>query len=113
MDCGGSTGHNFSFTSELHYAFTYRAGASQTVTFTGDDDAWGFINGHLAIDLGGTHGPASNSVTLNATTASLLGIVDGGLYTLDFFQAERHICGSDYTMTLNGFVSNTVSQCSP
>ena len=40
MDCGGSTGHNFSFTSELHFAFTFRAGASQTVTFTGDDDAW-------------------------------------------------------------------------
>ena len=26
-DCGGTTGHNFAFTSELHYPFTYLASA--------------------------------------------------------------------------------------
>ena len=110
-DCGGSTGHNFSFTSELHYPFTYHAASSPTLSFTGDDDFWAFINGHLAIDLGGVHGSTTGSVTLNAATATSLGLVDGGTYSIDVFQAERHTCASDYTLSLNSF-THTVSQCS-
>ena len=34
------------------------------------------------------------------------------MYSIDLFQAERHTCGSDYTLTLSGF-THTVSQCSP
>ncbi len=109
-DCSGTTGHNFSFTSELHYPFTYSASASPTFTFTGDDDVWAFINGQLAVDLGGVHGASSGSVTLDAPTAAKLGLTDGGMYSIDLFQAERHTCGSDYTLTLSGF-THAVSQC--
>jgi fibro-slime domain-containing protein len=109
-DCGGSGGHNFSFTSELHYPFTYTAAASPTFSFTGDDDVWAFINGHLAVDLGGVHGAAAGSVTLDAAHATTLGLTNGGTYMIDLFQAERHTCGSNYTLTLSGF-THTVSQC--
>ncbi len=108
--CGNT--HNYSFTSELHYPFTYSASSSPTFDFTGDDDVWAFINGHLAVDLGGLHPPASASVTLNAAEGATLGLTDGEMYSIDLFQAERHTCGSTYTLTLSGF-THTVSTCSP
>jgi fibro-slime domain-containing protein len=110
-DCGGTTGHNFSFTSELHYPFTYLASAPvATFDFTGDDDVYGFINGQLVIDLGGVHGASNASVTLDAAEAASLGMTDGGWYSIDMFQAERHTCASTYLLTLGGFV-HTTSQC--
>jgi hypothetical protein len=49
-------------------------------------------------------------VTLDAAEAKTLGLVDGGMYSIDVFQAERHTCGSTYQLTLGGFL-HTVSQC--
>ncbi|HVY47071.1 MAG TPA: DUF4215 domain-containing protein [Minicystis sp.] len=109
-DCSGSGPHNFAFTSELHYPFTYSASSSPTFDFTGDDDVWAFINGQLVVDLGGVHGATNGSVTLDAAEATALGLSDGGMYSIDLFQAERHTCASTYRLTLSGF-THTVSQC--
>ena len=102
------SGHNYSFTSELRYQFTYQGG--EVLDFTGDDDVWVFINGKLAVDLGGLHSPTNGSVTLSGTTATNLGLSVGNMYGIVLFQAERHTSGSNYKLTLNGFV-HSVSQC--
>jgi fibro-slime domain-containing protein len=90
--------HNFSFTTELHTRFQYNGG--ETFTFEGDDDVWVFINGKLAVDLGGLHPKASGSVTLDAR-ASELGIATGSVYSLDLFHAERHTPESTFRIDTN------------
>lgn len=94
-------GHNFNFTSELRYWFTYAGGES--LDFRGDDDVWVFINGRLAVDLGGVHGPQAGGVTLDAAGATTYNLRDGGVYEAVVFQAERHTTGSEYRLTLRGF----------
>jgi fibro-slime domain-containing protein len=75
--------HNYGFCFELHTKFSYEQG--QKFDFMGDDDVWVFINRKLAIDLGGVHGSASDSVSLDS-----LGLEQGQTYPLDFFFCERH-----------------------
>lgn len=92
--------HNFSFTSEARYWFQYKG--NEVLTFRGDDDVWVFINGHLALDLGGVHGAEDGSVNLKSQE-SALGLHVGGIYEAVVWQAERHTVASSYKLTLNNF----------
>jgi len=85
--------HNYHFTLEIHTDFTYDGG--EVFSFTGDDDLFVFINGHLAIDLGGVHSPLSATADLDEL-AGQLEIEAGETYPLDFFFAERHTVQSNF-----------------
>lgn len=73
------------------------------LVFTGDDDVWGFINGKLAIDLGGVHTSMTSTVDL-AGRASALGLQPDGIYEVAVFQAERFTTGSSYKLQLSSFL---------
>lgn len=90
---GVDQGHNFSFTFELHTQFAYKG--KEVFTFTGDDDLWVFVNGHLGIDLGGLHPERSKSISLDEV-AKKFGLEIGKTYALDLFHAERHTTASHF-----------------
>ena len=90
---------NFYFTYEIHTTFTFTPRNERSndlvFKFVGDDDVWVYINGKLAVDIGGVHGQASSQVNLDQVAAQL-GLEPGNDYTLDFFFAERHTTQSNF-----------------
>ncbi len=86
----------FWYTTELHTFFQYNGG--ETFGFSGDDDVWVWINGKLAVNLGGLHSPRAQSISLDALQGSLA-LVKGGIYSFDMFHAERHTDGSNFKIT--------------
>jgi fibro-slime domain-containing protein len=93
QDPGGS-GHNYGFCMELHTTFTHQSGLK--FEFTGDDDAWAFVDNKLVIDIGGIHGAENDFLVLDD-----LPLTYGKTYNFDFFQCERQQVNSSSRIVTN------------
>ncbi len=102
--------HNFSFTSVVRYWFEYQGGES--LSFVGDDDVWVFLNGKLAVDLGGVHLAAAGSITLDNATATKFSLTKGKVYEIAIFNAQRMLPRSALRVSLPVFVPSG-SKCTP
>jgi fibro-slime domain-containing protein len=103
---------NFYFTSEVRYLFHYQAGVTFTLSFFGDDDVWVFVNGNLALDLGGTHQRLDGDVVVSSATGGDYGLTGDNVYEIVVYHADRHPRDSNYQLTLSGFETE-VSDCVP
>jgi len=118
-----TNGHNFGFTTEVHYFFVYQG--DEVLSFSGDDDLWVFVDGRLCMDIGGIHGATSGVMSFdpgvtdgNSLRQAIvdgciadLGLQVGKVYEVSIFHAERHVTQSNFTLTLDGFVTER-SECS-
>ena len=103
---------NGSFTTEIHTTIQYRGEEKLTLTFDGDDDVWVYLNNRLFVDVGGMHAKLDKTgeIVTNPNCGNgqacneTYGLYKGGIYDLKIFHAERARSGSNFKLTLTGFV---------
>lgn len=93
--------HNGGFTLRGESQFVYNNASNLYFTFTGDDDVYMYINGVLALDLGGAHGRNSKTVNLNDLDATKYGLKEGQVATFTFFYMERCSDASTFGIKTN------------
>jgi fibro-slime domain-containing protein len=88
-----------------------------TLSFSGNDDVWVFVDNHLAMDLGGLHDKASGSIDFSTGEISVNGAMqdsslwsklgvsgrfaDGSSHTVSLFYLNRGATGSNAAINFN------------
>lgn len=98
----GTVTHNYHFSMKSHSKFVYKKSDNLEFHFAGDDDVYLYINNQLVMDLGGAHESRSEDLLLNDLVESgELDLVDGKVYSFDFFYMERHAWASNISIQSN------------
>lgn len=126
---GRASTYNYGFGTKLQMDFTLtddgkveteKADGTKEKTsikffFSGDDDVWVFIDGQLALDVGGAHGEVSGLLEFgkadeknNSVTAYVSRVKTGG--TSDKDKDEKNVKSAVKTVTYNGEVINFYAQ---
>ena len=93
-----TTGRNGNFAMVSKAQFVYNP--NQYFTFSGDDDVYLYINGVLALDLGGAHGVCTKTVKLSEV-AEKCGLTPGEVADFKFFYMERNSSASNFSVETN------------
>ena len=130
-DYNRNTGHNFHFTMQFQTPIIVEADGTEEFFFSGDDDVWVFLNGHLVFDLGGVHEilhgsfrigtpNADGSIPIHSTAAGVsttipdIGLKAGEPAQLQLFYAERSTAEANALITIRNMnVANTLINTSP
>lgn len=99
----GGLAHNRGFTYAIDATFSYCKCTGQFFEFTGDGEAWLYVDGKLAMDLGGVKVGASQYVEMDR-----LGLTDGQEVTFKLFTAQRSTTSAGW-----GIKTNIVLQTAP
>jgi fibro-slime domain-containing protein len=97
-------GFTFAFTGTC----AYKKCAGQFFEYAGDTDAWLYVNGQLAMDMGGKHVGQSQFVDMDR-----LGLVDGETVTVHFFYAQRSDTNAAFSLRTNVILQTNSSVASP
>lgn len=90
-------------------------GTPMTFTFSGDDDVWVFVDGMLALDIGGIHQAKTGTIDFSTCKSGVettpdkykswgpaaTAMQDGGVHTLSIYYLERGNGDSNFYMKCN------------
>lgn len=102
-DVRSNTEINYGFTTETVINFLFEG--NEEIKFAGDDDVYIFINGKIAIEMGGCHGSQASQIFLGYTSENvneIFGLEYGKTYEVKIFHAERHTTSSNYELQFTG-----------
>lgn len=92
--------HNYHFSMKAKCEFLYKEADNLQFNFNGDDDVYLYIDGKLVLDIGGAHLKRGENLDVN-DIAKKVGLVEGEVYSFDFFYMERHTTASNITIETN------------